>query len=481
MVSQVFTAPSPRLAQIEGIVQAKLTEKGAVQVLEPDSIILTDEKRNADYLKGIVEHLGFKATKAVPAPDGAVTMVFTYSILKEAETTAKALVTQAGRVQVIQPNMLLTSDTAENMDYVGRVLTALGFEAGERVSQADLVTRAYAARNVPLEELRKLADQLKSPRGRVDPFPPTTLLVTDTAGSIEYMSRVFENVDNRPVLVMIEAQTYEIFTDITADYGIDILWRAKSGEHPTPYVDLSLLARPPLPEDTAFAAATVPARHGLGDYHIGTRIGALRGTSAGLDMGDIKVMLDFLVSEGYAELLTNPKIVVANGKKAVIATGERIPYRAFKVVGGTESFVTEYETAEIKLEVTPYVNEDSYITMEIRPQADTLSGFRGPEQVPVITKRDAATHVTISSGSTLVIGGLKKTEKREVNRRVPGIWRLPLIGKLFESKDVEESDTSLFVSITPYILSYGEGAARFPPPRASPEYEGAFGFSGEMY
>jgi type II secretory pathway component GspD/PulD (secretin) len=456
-VSQIFSAPSPRLEQAEGLAKSKLSENGSVQVLEPDSIMITDEKANTEYLKTLVEQLGFKASKAVPAPGGMVTMVLTYSVLKEAETIAKTVITAVGRVQVIEPNMLLISDTSENMAYVRRILGGLGFEAGEPVEQAELVTRSYACRNAPVEDLKKLADSLKSPRGSVEVFGPATLIVTDTKETIEYMSKVFDSVDRRPVLVMIEGQTYETFTDTTADYGIDLLWRAKSGDKPTPFIDLSLLALPPISESTAFQSSTLPGRFDLGGYHVGTRLGAVRGTGAGLDMGDVKIMLDFLVSQGYADIITNPKIVVANGKPAKILTGEKIPFRALKIVGGVETFITDYEHADIKLEVTPLVNEDGYITMHVATQVDTVSGFRGADQVPVITQRDADTSVTISSGSTLVIGGLRKSETREVVRKVPGLWKVPLLGKIFQAKDYETSETNLFVSITPYILDYGAG------------------------
>lgn len=333
------------------------------------------------------------------------------------------------------------------------------------------MTRSYACRNAPVEDLKKLADSLKSPRGSVEVFGPATLIVTDTKETIEYMSKVFDSVDKKPVLVMIEAQTYETFTDTTADYGIDLLWRAKSGDKPTPFIDLSLLARPPISEDTAFQSITLPTRFDLGGYHLGTRLGAVRGTGAGLDMGDVKIMLDFLVSQGYADIITNPKIVVANGKPAKILTGEKIPFRALKLVGGVEAFVTDYEHADIKLEVTPLVNEDGYITMHVATQVDTVSGFRGADQVPVITQRDADTSVTISSGSTLVIGGLRKSETREVVRKVPGLWKVPLLGKIFQAKDYETSETNLFVSITPRILGYSAGGPGFALEGVLGEYE----------
>ncbi len=458
-VAKIFTAPAPRLGQAEAIAKSKLSEKGAVQVLEPDSLIITDVKVNTDHLKNVLEQLGFAASKAVPAPEGTVTIVMTYDVLKEAETVAKTAISSVGKVQVIQPNMLMISDTNESMRYVEKVLRGLGFEVGDAVEQAKLVTRFYACRSVSLGEMKKLADTLKSPFGRVETFGPMTLIVTDTQETIEYMSSVFESVDRRPILVMIEAQTYETFEDITSDYGIDILWQGRSGKHPVPFLDLSLLARPPLTEDSAFTASGLPPRQEIGAYHIGTRAGIFRGT--GLDMGDIKVMLDFLVSKGYAHIITNPKIVVANGNKASILTGEKIPFRSIDIVGGVETFVTEYEHADIKLEVTPFVNEDGYITMHVHPQVDTVSGFRGADQIPIITQRDADTVVTISSGSTLVIGGLKKSETREVVRKVPGLWKIPLLGQLFQAKDYEKSETNLYVSITPYILGYGAAAPDF--------------------
>jgi len=468
-VSQIFTAPAPRLEQAEGIAKSKVSDAGVVQVLEPDSVMVTDVKENTQYLKSVVEQLGFKASKAVPAPDGMMTILFTYDVLKEAETIAKTIITAVGKVQLVQPNMLMVSDTSGNMAYVRRVLGGLGFEAGEPVEQAALVTRFYLCRYSPVSDMHKLADRLKSPFGSVEVFGPSTLILTDTRETIDYMSNVFESVDKKAVLVMIEARTYETFKDITSDYGIDILWQGQSDEGPVPYLDLSLLALPPLTEAASFGASVLPPRQEIGTYHLGTRAGIFEGT--GLDMGDIKIMLDFLVSEGHADIITNPKIVVANGKTAKILTGEKIPFRALDVVGGAETFVTEYEHADIMLEVTPLVNEDGFITMHVHPQVDTVSGFRGADQVPIITQRDADTTVTISSGSTLVIGGLKKWETREVVRRVPGLWKVPLLGKLLQAKDYETNETNLFVTITPHIVGSGAPAPAFSTEDYLEEYE----------
>ena len=78
------------------------------------------------------------------------------------------------------------------------------------------------------------------------------------------------------------------------------------------------------------------------------------------------------------------------------------------------------------------------------------------------------TTVTIPNGETIVIGGLVREDKTEVEDRIPLFSSLPLIGKAFRNKRHATQKTNLLVFLTPHILSTPEQVARFDDPIQAP-------------
>ena len=76
----------------------------------------------------------------------------------------------------------------------------------------------------------------------------------------------------------------------------------------------------------------------------------------------------------------------------------------------------------------------------------------GNTSVPSFVTRQIQTSVEVKSGETLVLGGLKSSTKNVTKTRVPYIGRIPLLGLLFTSSDVVETQDSLFIFITMEIV-----------------------------
>ena len=108
------------------------------------------------------------------------------------------------------------------------------------------------------------------------------------------------------------------------------------------------------------------------------------------------------------------------------------------------------------MKVTPRINGDGEITMDVFPTVQNILSFVGTaeNQKPIKSSRSIRTRVTVKSGETLALGGLLSENESEVERKVPFLGSIPLLGKwLFTHKSIERTKTDLLILITPTIVN----------------------------
>ena len=144
---------------------------------------------------------------------------------------------------------------------------------------------------------------------------------------------------------------------------------------------------------------------------------------------------------------------------AKIVSRENVPLQKiiFTEAGQDKPFeTTEYQWVEDTLEVTPHVYADGSIGLKTKVQIGSKSKPEGVIQASVITERNIDVEENrIKPGDSLVIGGLRKSEKRSVIRGIPFFKDIPVVGVLFSSKDFEEKATEIVFILTPSISSGG--------------------------
>jgi type II secretory pathway component GspD/PulD (secretin) len=171
--------------------------------------------------------------------------------------------------------------------------------------------------------------------------------------------------------------------------------------------------------------------------------------------GDLQTTLNSLITDGKANVVATPKIATLDNHEAVINIGSRIPY-AVPVSSGSNStqWTVEYIDAGVRLQITPRLGKDGYITTAIKPEVSSVSEWRttAAGEFPVITTRNAQATLRVKDGETIVIGGLLSETERENVSRLPVLGYLPLIGLLFQNKTVEKAKTEIVFLITPHII-----------------------------
>jgi type IV pilus secretin PilQ/predicted competence protein len=170
-----------------------------------------------------------------------------------------------------------------------------------------------------------------------------------------------------------------------------------------------------------------------------------------------RAFVDLLIRDGNARVLAQPKLVTLNGKEATMLAGQRIPYLVSQTVfaGGAAAPTQSVQREEvgIKLSITPLINADGYITVHIRPEVSTVTGFRGDRSdLPVVATRQAETTVRLKDGASVVIGGLLNEEKTTTRTKVPFLGDIPWIGGLFRHESTQTSNRDLIIEVTPHLI-----------------------------
>ena len=165
--------------------------------------------------------------------------------------------------------------------------------------------------------------------------------------------------------------------------------------------------------------------------------------------------------------LARPEIVTVENKAAQMSIGEEIPYSTVSSAGTQ----VQFKEAVLKLEVTPTVIREpdgNKIKMKVIVENNSRGTVTGG--IPAIDKRRAETEVIVKEGETLVIGGVKQRQAREVVTKVPLFGNIPLLGWLFKTRSEEVNpDRELVIFITPSVIKGGGPVQTTKPPAEKPK------------
>lgn len=174
-------------------------------------------------------------------------------------------------------------------------------------------------------------------------------------------------------------------------------------------------------------------------------------------ISDPVLALNLLQQDTDTNLLANPHIRVKNREKAKIHVGDRIP--VLTSVANSTGFVSQtvnYIEVGIKLDVEPTImlrDEVSIkVGLEVSNQTDRITSSSGTVTYTIGT-RNANTILRLKNGETQILAGLLREDEQKVSNGVPGLSKLPLVGKLFKDRNNDKSKKEIALLITPHIIN----------------------------
>jgi type IV pilus assembly protein PilQ len=180
--------------------------------------------------------------------------------------------------------------------------------------------------------------------------------------------------------------------------------------------------------------------------------GSLALTILNLGSGNlVNVELSALEADNRGKVVSSPRVITADKKKAVISQGTEIPYLTASASGAT---TVAFRPAVLELSVTPRITPDDRIIMDLEVKKDSLgqliNSSNGP--VPTIDTKRVNTQVLVDNGDTIVLGGIFEQTTRTTVTKVPMLGDIPVLGYLFKTTIKQDDKTELLIFVTPKIV-----------------------------
>ncbi|MDK2776894.1 MAG: type IV pilus secretin PilQ [Pseudomonadota bacterium] len=278
-----------------------------------------------------------------------------------------------------------------------------------------------------------------------------TLLMKDTASNLEKIREALAMLDVPVRQVLIEARIVVAATNVGEELGVQ--WGGGAYDLSSDGTSATLYGGS---TDTMAELSTILVE-GEGDItfpnaniiDFGVSTASASSFAIGYQTADMLIDMEIsaLETEGQAETVSQPRVITADGKTAIIESGTEIPYQKASSSGATS---VSFKSAVLKLEVTPQITPDDRIIMDLVINQDSVG--EETNNGPAIDTNAVETQVLVDNGETVVLGGIFREEKIKSVSKTPFFGDLPLIGALFRYSNESTEKSELLVFITPRLV-----------------------------
>ena len=300
-----------------------------------------------------------------------------------------------------------------------------------------------------------------SPRGQVQIDERTnTVIVTDLEDRIDTVRELLDTLDRAEPQVEIRARIVQARKSYARELGIR--WGV-TGRVAPEIGNTTPLVFPNRGGVTGRVGGTQGPRadgaddraRGAEDAGTAVSLGALAATSAlGLTLGavDGSLNLDVVLSaaehEGHVETLSSPRVTTQNNVQAMIVQGDQIPIQTV----ANNTVTVQFKDAALRLAVTPRITAADTVVLQLEIDNDFVNYSESVNGVPPVVTQRAVTTVQVADGDTTVIGGIYQRGRQRQTAGVPGLSRIPWLGRLFRRRARSESTDELMIFLTPRIV-----------------------------
>jgi type IV pilus assembly protein PilQ len=356
----------------------------------------------------------------------------------------------------------------------------LALEAQASVSDLEPVrTESFAlsyAKAADIQTLLTSKDQrILSKRGAASVDERTnTIFVQDTGGRLEEARRLILQLDVPVRQVLIEARI--VIADDKWGRQLGVRFGTQSAFNTNNYnfgvsgsaLDtVAPLSNNPISRGSSSLTSPFGGGVGAGNLPIGAQpeqlnvnlpvagaAGQLALSILNLGSGNlVNIELSALEADNRGKVVSSPRVITADKKRAVISQGTEIPYLTAAASGAT---TVSFKAATLELAVTPRITPDDRIIMDLEVKKDSVgalipSGNAGGT-IPSIDTKKVSTQVLVDNGDTIVLGGIFEQTTRTTVDKVPFLGDLPLVGYMFKRTVKQDDKTELLIFVTPKIV-----------------------------
>jgi general secretion pathway protein D len=176
------------------------------------------------------------------------------------------------------------------------------------------------------------------------------------------------------------------------------------------------------------------------------------------------VALQAAAADSTVSVIQRPRIQTSQAKAAAFFVGQTVPYVTGSTYGSAYGNSASYSqlSVGVELDVTPFINPDGLVVMDIQQEIDDLNGTTHIDNVgdvPNTTKRTLSSEIAVRDRDTIILGGFVRSDKSKSKSGVPLLMDIPLLGNLFTSRTDKKDRSETIVLIRPTVLKTPEIAA----------------------
>jgi len=464
LVTQIIPLNYANAAEISQIIQPLLATGAQMSTYsKTNSIVITDTSSNIYHIAKIIQKLDVAEQITVFGLNYASAESLSEQIIRIMQKS-RVTSSQVGRSRSIpqtETDIKILPDARTNSIIV--VANAQDTETIEGLIRQLDVQRPVGANNVHVVYLenaqaKEVADSLTAALAnlritgalegnqqvQVTPDEGTNaVIITASAQDFEVIAEIIEKLDIVREQVLVEMLIMEVGEDSLTEIGIDWATLDEAVEDSIRF----------------FGATNFGPRVDFVSGNLeGLAVGAWRADGSDVTIGGI---LHALEKQSGVNILSTPHITTLNHRKAKIIVGENRPFVMESRITETDPITPtviktyEYKNVGISLEITPHISQGGLVRLEIDSEFSKLveDVTSSSMDTPTTAKRQAQTVVSMNSGSTIVIGGLIRDDKTTIEKKIPLVGDLPLIGGLFRFQKDQLQKTNLLIFITPHVIA----------------------------
>ena len=309
--------------------------------------------------------------------------------------------------------------------------------AEEERLNVPLTTLSFKLSYARATEVQALLRDLSSPRARIIVDARTNqIIISEIPAYLQTMQNLLTTIDVPTRQVMIEARIVESSRTFLQQWGFE--WGFSGDLDPALGTGTGLV----FPNRIGFVGG--PFKFAAGNpvlsFHFFDVLGGF----------SLDLALSAAEAQGYAKVVSAPRVTTQDNTQAQITSGVQIPYQT------RVNFTTtvQYLDATLSLNVTPQITEAGTVIMDIQVQKNEPAAglaLEGAAGTP-ITTRQAKTKLMVRDGGTAVIAGIFQTKDNKSESRMPFVHNIPIIGALFRTHNITTSHDELLIFITPRIV-----------------------------
>jgi general secretion pathway protein D len=293
----------------------------------------------------------------------------------------------------------------------------------------DLVMRSFYLTNADVKQTANMVRQLLKTRDLFIDEKLNLLVIRDTPEAVAVAEKLIGNQDKSEPEVMMEVEVLEVGENLLTQLGIE--WPGR-------------------------IAAGLQGAAGTPGQLTGHELTHMNSGLVQVTVSDPLIALNLRQQAGRTNVLANPRIRAKNHEKAHIHIGDKVP--VITTTAGATGFVSEsvnYLDVGLKLDVEPNVFLDNDVGIKVALEVSNIGAQVKTSSGTVayqVGTRNANTTLRLHDGETQVLAGLISNEDRRSASQVPGLANLPLLGRLFQSKDDTATKTEVVLLITPHVV-----------------------------